>query len=78
MLATVQVATPSNCGKLLKPLVTKLAPSGVSGQGSYLGIVITLEDVTMDNPHPSSYGHAMEKDQRLDGGGFLVYPENLR
>ena len=63
MLAT-QVATPSNCGKLLKPLVTKLVPNRISGKVSNLGTVTALEDRAMDNPHPSPvaarYGEGSE------------------
>ena len=35
-------------------------------------MVKTLEDATMDDPHPSSLetNSLMEKVQRLDGGGF--------
>jgi len=51
-----RAATPSNCGELLKPLATKLVLYSTSGWVNNLGTVITREDATMDDPHPSPYG----------------------
>ena len=68
-------ATPSNCGKFLKPTATKLAPKGASGRGNDLGYGNSAEDTTMDNPQPSpkleSRESAFDTDavQRLNGGG---------
>ena len=64
------VATPSNCGDLLKPPATKPAPNGVGGRVSRPGTVVTLGDATMDDPHPSSYGESPRRRSRdLTGVG---------
>jgi hypothetical protein len=63
-------ATPSNCGKPLKSSLPSQRPKGVGGQVNCLGYGHNVKNVTMGNPHPSSYGASTEKVQRLDGGGW--------
>jgi len=47
-------ATPSNCGKFLKPLILTHRGNIDGGQGNDLGYSKNSKDVTMDNPQPSS------------------------
>ena len=51
-------ATLPNCGKLLKLHIPNQKTKVSGGQVNCLGYGHNSEDVTMDNPQPSSYVHS--------------------
>jgi hypothetical protein len=67
-------ATPSNCGKFLKPALPSGRRKAVRGRGNDLGYGKNALDATMDDPQPSPKSGPLRPDmgavQRLNGGGF--------
>ena len=47
------MATPSNCGEVLKLQQPSQGGNTLDGQGNDLGYGKIAEDATMDNPQPS-------------------------
>jgi hypothetical protein len=65
-----QEATPSNCGKPLKPLIPNQPGNGLAAKRNKLGYGKKSKDITMGNPQPSPKAQsAMDAVQRLNVGG---------